>query len=89
MTVAPGAPATDASASRRFRSGPSPATRRGTPTIALKGSSIGVFGPVLDPVPDGDEALALWDSVYVALQAPYLWEMKRARPRRSNVQFAD
>lgn len=61
----------------------------GTPTIALAGSNIGVFGPVVDPPPDGDEALRLWDSVCVALQAPYLYEMKRSRPRRSNVQFAD
>src|SRR5712691_6792325 len=61
----------------------------GTPTVALKGSNIGVFGPVVDPVPEGDEALALWDSVYVALKAPYLYEMKRPRPRRTNVQFAD
>ena len=61
----------------------------GTPTLALTGSDIGIFGPVVDPVPNGDEALALWDSVYVALRAPYLYEMKRTRPRRSNVQFAD
>jgi len=61
----------------------------GTPTVALSGSTVGVFGPVVDPVPDGDEALALWDSVHVALKAPYLYEMKRNRPRRSNVQFAD
>ena len=61
----------------------------GTPTVALAGSDVGIFGPVVDPVPDGDEALALWDSVHVALKAPYLYEMKRNRPRRSNVQFAD
>jgi hypothetical protein len=61
----------------------------GTPTIALKGSDIGIFGPVVDPVPSGAEALALWDSVHVALQAPYLYEIKRNRPRRANVQFAD
>jgi hypothetical protein len=61
----------------------------GTPTIALKGSDIGIFGPVVDPVPSGAEALALWDSVHVALQAPYLYEIKRTRPRRSNVQFSD
>jgi hypothetical protein len=61
----------------------------GTPTIALAGSNIGFFGPVVDPVPDGEEALALWDSVLVQLKAPYLFEMKRNRPRRSDVQFAD
>jgi hypothetical protein len=61
----------------------------GTPTIALKGSDVGIFGPVVDPVPSGAEALALWDSVQVALQAPYLYEIKRNRPRRTGVQFAD
>jgi len=61
----------------------------GTPTIALKGSDVGIFGPVVDPVPSGAEALALWDGVYVALQAPYLYEIKRNRPRRTGVQFAD
>jgi hypothetical protein len=61
----------------------------GTPTLALAGSDIGIFGPVVDPVPDGEDALALWDSVYVALRSPYLYEIKRNRPRRSNVQFAD
>jgi 2-hydroxychromene-2-carboxylate isomerase len=61
----------------------------GTPTIALKGSDVGIFGPVVDPVPSGDEALALWDSVYVALKAPYLYEIKRNRHRRTGVQFAD
>jgi len=61
----------------------------GTPTVAIAGSDVGIFGPVVDPVPEGDDALALWDSVYVALRAPYLYEMKRTRPRRSNVQFAD
>src|SRR5207244_295484 len=61
----------------------------GTPTIALTGSDIGIFGPVVDPVPDGDDALALWDSVHQALKAPYLYEIKRNRGRRSDVQFAD
>ena len=61
----------------------------GTPTLALAGSDIGIFGPVVDPVPDGEDALTLWDSVYVALRSPYMYEIKRNRPRRSNVQFAD
>ncbi len=61
----------------------------GTPTIALHGSDIGIFGPVVEPVPSGAEALALWDSVYQNLQAPYLYEIKRNRPRRTGAQFAD
>jgi mycothiol-dependent nitroreductase-like protein len=61
----------------------------GTPTIALAGSNIGIFGPVVDPVPDGEDALALWDGVHMTLKAPYLFEIKRNRSRRTNVQFAD
>jgi hypothetical protein len=61
----------------------------GTPTISLLGSDVGIFGPVVEPVPSGDEALALWDSVYQNLQAPYLYEIKRNRPRRTGTQFAD
>jgi hypothetical protein len=61
----------------------------GTPTISLLGSDIGIFGPVVEPVPSGAEALALWDSVYQTLQAPYLYEIKRNRPRRTSTQFSD
>ena len=61
----------------------------GTPTLALAGSNIGVFGPVVDPVPSGEEALALWDATTSRCARPICTKMKRTRPRRSNVQFAD
>jgi len=61
----------------------------GVPTLVLAGSDIGVFGPVIDPVPSGQEALSLWDSVYTSLKQPFLYEMKRTRQHRPGVQFAD
>src|SRR5262245_9622154 len=61
----------------------------GVPTLALVGSNIGVFGPVIDPVPDGAQAQALWDNVYASLQQPFLYEMKRTRIRYAEPQFAD
>jgi 2-hydroxychromene-2-carboxylate isomerase len=61
----------------------------GTPTIALQGSDVGIFGPVVEPPPSGADALALWDSVYVALKAPYLYEIKRNRKGRPGIQFSD
>src|SRR5579864_7323583 len=51
----------------------------GVPTIALEGSSIGVFGPVIEPIPTGAEADALWQHVRWMLEQPYLWELKRER----------
>ncbi len=51
----------------------------GVPTIRLQGSDIGQFGPVIEPIPRGQEALALWDWVLFSLQKPYLLEQKRIR----------
>jgi len=61
----------------------------GVPTLVLAGSNVGVFGPVIDPVPDGQDALCLWDSVYTSLKQPFLYEMKRTRQHRLVTQFAD
>ncbi|HLQ34654.1 MAG TPA: DsbA family protein [Chloroflexota bacterium] len=49
----------------------------GVPTLALEGSDIGVFGPVIEPVPTGNEALELWDHTLWLLQSPAVWEFKR------------
>jgi predicted DsbA family dithiol-disulfide isomerase len=51
----------------------------GVPTIGLEGSSIGIFGPVVEPIPTGDEADALWEHFRWMLDKPYLWELKRER----------
>jgi len=51
----------------------------GVPTIRLEGSSIGQFGPVIEPIPRGEEAVALWEWVLFSLQKEYLFEQKRVR----------
>jgi protein-disulfide isomerase-like protein with CxxC motif len=51
----------------------------GVPTIALEGSDIGIFGPVIEPLPTGGDADILWEHVRWMLEQPYLWEVKRER----------
>lgn len=51
----------------------------GVPTIALEGSDVGVYGPVIHTVPTGDEAGELWDFTAWSLRYPNLFEMKRDR----------
>ncbi len=51
----------------------------GVPTLALPDSSVGFYGPVIDPVPTGGGAVELWDHVLWLMQQPYLWEIKRER----------
>ncbi len=51
----------------------------GVPTIALEDSEIGIFGPVVEPIPTGAEADVLWEHVRWMLEQPYLWEVKRER----------
>jgi 2-hydroxychromene-2-carboxylate isomerase len=54
----------------------------GVPTLVLDGSDTAVFGPVIDPVPSGDDALKLWDMTVWTHAQPYLWEFKRDRHQR-------
>jgi hypothetical protein len=49
----------------------------GVPTLALNGSDLGVFGPVVEPVPEGHEALELWDHTLWLLKARSVFEFKR------------
>lgn len=51
----------------------------GVPTLALEGSEIALFGPVVEPIPTGAEADALWSHTQWLLQQPYVWEIKRER----------
>jgi hypothetical protein len=51
----------------------------GVPTIALDGSDVGFYGPVIQNVPKGDEAGELWDFTAWALKYPNLFELKRDR----------
>ena len=51
----------------------------GVPTIALEGSDVGFYGPIIHTVPDGEEAAELWDYTVWALGQPNLFELKRDR----------
>lgn len=51
----------------------------GVPTIAIEGSNVGFYGPIINTVPKGDEAGELWDYTAWALRQPNLFELKRDR----------
>lgn len=51
----------------------------GVPTIAIEGSDVGFYGPIIHTVPHGEEAGEWWDYTLWALQQPNLFELKRDR----------
>jgi hypothetical protein len=51
----------------------------GVPTIALDGSDVGFYGPIIREVPRGEEAGEYWDHFAWALRQPNLFELKRER----------
>jgi predicted DsbA family dithiol-disulfide isomerase len=51
----------------------------GVPTLALEGSDIGVYGPVIHRVPTGEDAGELWDVTAWNLRNDNLYELKRDR----------
>jgi hypothetical protein len=51
----------------------------GVPWLVLDGQEIGFYGPIVQPPPRGEEALALWDHAAWMLSRPYLYELKRER----------
>ena len=55
----------------------------GVPHIVLDGGKgPGMFGPVINPVPKGEEAGELWDRFVWLMRQPSFFEIKRSRPRR-------
>ena len=50
----------------------------GVPILVFDGE-VGLCGPVMEPVPTGEDALALWDHVVALAQTPGLYELKRSR----------
>lgn len=56
----------------------------GVPTIAIDGSDVGFYGPIIQDVPSGEEAGEMWDYTAWALRQPNLFELKRDR---SGVRF--
>ena len=51
----------------------------GTPVISVAGISF--FGPVISPIPRGDDAGRLWDGVLLVAGADGFFELKRSRTR--------
>ncbi|MEO7122402.1 MAG: DsbA family protein [Lacisediminihabitans sp.] len=51
----------------------------GTPVIAVGGHAF--FGPVLSPMPKGEQAVALWDGVVALSEYDGFFELKRSRTR--------
>jgi protein-disulfide isomerase-like protein with CxxC motif len=51
----------------------------GTPIISMLGTSI--FGPVVSPIPRGEDAARLWDGVVLVASTDGFFELKRSRTR--------
>ncbi len=51
----------------------------GVPTLVFDGSTRGTFGPVIDPVPTGEEAVELWRVMRWVGKQPFMWEFKKDR----------
>jgi 2-hydroxychromene-2-carboxylate isomerase len=51
----------------------------GTPVISVNGTSF--FGPVMSPIPRGQDAARLWDGVMLVTKTDGFFELKRSRTR--------
>jgi 2-hydroxychromene-2-carboxylate isomerase len=51
----------------------------GTPVISVEGTSF--FGPVISPIPRGEDAAKLWDGVRLVAGTDGFFELKRSRTR--------
>jgi hypothetical protein len=54
----------------------------GVPTLSIDGSLPGTFGPVINRVPEGAEAVELWDHFAWLARNQTFFEIKKTRPRR-------
>jgi predicted DsbA family dithiol-disulfide isomerase len=52
----------------------------GSPVIVLDGYYRGIFGPIVSPPPEGEDAVRLWDALVTLISMPRFLEIKRGRP---------
>lgn len=51
----------------------------GSPVLVVEGSPRGAFGPIVNPPPEGEDAVRLWDAVVTLQSIPTFFEVKRGR----------
>jgi len=51
----------------------------GSPVLLLDGGGRGIFGPIVSPPPQGEDAARLWDAVVMLQALPDFLELKRGR----------
>jgi 2-hydroxychromene-2-carboxylate isomerase len=51
----------------------------GVPTIVFAATDYAVFGPVVSPAPEGEEAVALWELVKGMQRFPHLYELRHPK----------
>ncbi len=51
----------------------------GSPVLHLTGATRGLHGPIIDSVPERDEALAIWDATAALMKIDTFFEVKRGR----------
>jgi hypothetical protein len=51
----------------------------GSPVLVIEGARRGVHGPIIDQVPEREEALAIWDAVVPLARSDTFFELKRGR----------
>ena len=51
----------------------------GSPVMVIDGQARGVFGPIVSPRPEGEDAVRLWDAMVTLLSTPGFLEAKRGR----------
>ena len=51
----------------------------GSPVLMVEGAPRGVHGPIIDQVPEREEALAIWDAVVPLTRSGTFFELKRGR----------
>jgi 2-hydroxychromene-2-carboxylate isomerase len=61
----------------------------GVPTIVFAASGYAVYGPVVVPAPEGQDAVALWDLVRAMQRFPHLYELRHPKTTDDLLHIGD